>query len=205
MITNDYVPAQDDALKTWCTTLSNNAPTDGATAGMSPADISDTQGACKEIINAIDNNDAAHKAAKQAQKDKDTTLATNVPIIRGVAQRTKTNADYTSALGAKLGYEASHSSIDTNTYQPTIDAVAFPGHITLKFTKKGVEGVNIYERLKGELSWAKLSFDSHSPYVDNRPLSVANTAETREYMAIGVLHDSEVGQMSEIVNIVFGG
>ncbi len=68
-----------------------------------------------------------------------------------------------------------------------------------------MDGVNVYERLQGGKEWTKLSFDSHSPYHDNRPLSVPGVAETREYMCIGVIHDEQVGQASDVVTVVFGG
>ena len=43
------------------------------------------------------------------------------------------------------------------------------------------------------------------PYYDESPLAVANTPEVREYMAIGVINDEEIGQMSEIKEIVYAG
>lgn len=58
--------------------------------------------------------------------------------------------------------------------------------------------MNIYVRLRGQTTWTKLAFDSHSPYVDNRP---AAGAEVREYAAIGVLDDVEIGEMSDIVEV----
>ena len=43
------------------------------------------------------------------------------------------------------------------------------------------------------------------PYFDESPLAVPNTPEVREYMAIGVVADEEVGQMSEIKEVVYAG
>jgi len=34
---------------------------------------------------------------------------------------------------------------------------------------------------------------------------VAATAETREYRAVGVVDDEEIGQPSDIVSVVYGG
>lgn len=40
------------------------------------------------------------------------------------------------------------------------------------------------------------------PYVDKRALVVANTAETRKYTAIYVLHDGEIGLVSDVLTLV---
>jgi hypothetical protein len=42
-----------------------------------------------------------------------------------------------------------------------------------------------------------LRCDTASPYVDNRPLLVAGKPETREYRAIYILHDAEIGNPSD--------
>ena len=42
-------------------------------------------------------------------------------------------------------------------------------------------------------------------YYDETPLTVANTPEVREYMAICVVDDEEIGQMSEIKEVVYAG
>lgn len=80
-----------------------------------------------------------------------------------------------------------------------------PGRVRIDFVKDGLDGVHIYARLKGQTTWAKLALDTYSPYEDNRPLATAGQPEHREYMAIGVLHDEEVTQQSDIVEAVFGG
>lgn len=47
-----------------------------------------------------------------------------------------------------------------------------------------------------------LARDTSSPYVDNRPLLVANQPETRTYTAFYVLHDEEIGLVSDAVSVV---
>ena len=43
------------------------------------------------------------------------------------------------------------------------------------------------------------------PAYDEPPIAVANTPEVREYMAIGVVKDEEIGQPSEIKEVVYAG
>jgi len=42
------------------------------------------------------------------------------------------------------------------------------------------------------------------PSYDETPLAVAGTPEVCEYMAIGVVNDEEIGQMSEIKEVCAG-
>ncbi len=60
-------------------------------------------------------------------------------------------------------------------------------------------------RLKAQTTWKKLSFDTNSPYDDHTELAVAGGAEVREYRAIGVVNDEEIGQPSDIVSVTFAG
>lgn len=71
--------------------------------------------------------------------------------------------------------------------------------------KYGVQGFNIYMRLKGESAWNKESFVSHLPFMDHHPAHTPGQSENREYMAIGVIQDNEIGQMSGIVSVAFAG
>ncbi len=45
----------------------------------------------------------------------------------------------------------------------------------------------------------------HALSDDDSPLAQPGTPETREYQAIGVLADKEVGQPSDIVSVLYGG
>ncbi len=77
--------------------------------------------------------------------------------------------------------------------------------IKISFTKKGVDAIAIYSRLRGTANWTKIGVDTTSPFDDTRGLAVAGVPEAREYMAHGVLHDAEIGVPSDIASITFGG
>ena len=89
--------------------------------------------------------------------------------------------------------------------KPELSARAASDHVRLSFTKKGIDGVHIYGRRKGDTGWQLLGTDYFSPYTDHRPLAVAGTPETREYMCRGIIHDEEVGMDSDIISVLFGG
>ena len=68
--------------------------------------------------------------------------------------------------------------------------------------KSRANGVNIYSRRAGDADFAFLARDTNAPYVDNRPCLVAGKPETREFKAIYVVGDAEVGQASDILVLV---
>lgn len=64
--------------------------------------------------------------------------------------------------------------------------------------------MNLYSRKNSDVESALIVIRLLKfPYFDERPLAVPGTPEVREYMAMGVLNDEEVGQPSEIREIVF--
>ncbi|MBI3852105.1 MAG: hypothetical protein HY298_17745 [Verrucomicrobia bacterium] len=96
--------------------------------------------------------------------------------------RMKKNAGYTEAIGQDLRIIAEE---DTSEHPvPEFKPVVAQGdtcqciHIT--FTKFGHQGVYLESR-RNNGAWEFLGIDTETPYDDERPLLVANTAETREY------------------------
>ena len=63
--------------------------------------------------------------------------------------------------------------------------------------KSTSDGVNIYCRRDGDPAPVFLACDTTSPYVDNLPLLVAGKPEVREYRAIYVVSDAEIGSPSD--------
>ena len=90
--------------------------------------------------------------------------------------------------------------------RPTIDAEAQCGRIKITGKKPGFDSVSIYSRKKGDVQWKLIAVRKRKfPYYDETPLAVPNTPEVREYMAIGVVKDEEIGEPSEIKEVVYAG
>lgn len=130
-------------------------------------------------------------------------------FVGGLVKRIKgTTASYTEAIGEDLGIIGDETSFDENTFQTTLKGMSLPGNNEISFTKKGVDGINVYSHPVGGTDpnvWEKLAFDSSSPYNDTRPLAVAGVPENRKYKGRGVIHDVEIGQWSDILSLTFNG
>ncbi len=204
-MTKDFIPRNEGQLNIWLTNFKSKLATHGEALGLSPDQIAALEDVCDTLIAKINEVEAAKTALKNTVEAKNSNKSSGLGLIRNGVSKMKTNDNYTEAIGQDMGIIGESSSPDLNNMSPEISAEAFPGYVRIKFTKKGFSGVHIYTRLKGSQTWVFLSRDTNSPYDDHRPLSSPGTPETREYMAIGLDGDDEIGQQSDIVSVVFGG
>ena len=134
------------------------------------------------------------------------TEGTQISSIRTILTTLKVLPNWkSSGADAELQSSASSSEFDPSTYKPQFTVEVLGGLITLKFKKKGVDGVVIYARLSGTSGWTKLGTDTSSPYIDGRPLTVPGVPEVREYMLRGMIDDDEIGLESDVVCLTYGG
>jgi hypothetical protein len=129
--------------------------------------------------------------------------------VGGLSQRIKaTTANYSENIGKDLGIIGTDALFKKDDYVPSVKAKAKVGMVEVRFSKKNVEGANIYSHPVGSTDmnvWVKLGFDGHPPFYDKRPLAVAGQPEKRQYQLRGVLNDEEIGQWSNMVEVVFAG
>ena len=85
--------------------------------------------------------------------------------------------------------------------KPILKLFLLPSQLVrISFKKSIADGVRIYTRRAGETEWTLLAFDSESPYIDTRE-NLGATAEMREYKAVYVIGDVEVGLESDVAAI----
>jgi hypothetical protein len=129
-----------------------------------------------------------------------------MPIIREAIKRAKTSAGCTADIQTSLQWIGASVNNDPENSRPNIKAEAQRGRVKISGNKPRFDAVNIYRRIKGEVQWKLVAVRKRRfPYFDESPLAVAGTPEVREYMAIGVVNDEEIGQPSEIKEVVYAG
>lgn len=200
-----YIPRPDAALKTWLANFKAKIAIHGPTLGLLPAEITALQDWCDDLIAAIDDVMQKKQDYKESVSAKNAQRKISVDGITNAATSIKTKAAYTEAIGNDLGIIGEADTFDPLTFKTKLSAVVFTDHVVINFTKEQTDGVNIYARRKGEATWNFLALDTNSPYVDNRPLAVPGTPETREYMGIGVIEDEQLPLQSDVIIVVFGG
>ncbi len=202
----DYIPTKRERRKAWLQNLSNKAAAQ-VVAGSGTADVATSlKTVADAVIAAYDATDTA-KTTFEGKKAMEADMeATGVSNIRSLLTTLKVLPNWkASGADAQLQASSSKSEFYPDTYKAQLTVSIKGGLITLGFKKRGVVGLAIYGRLRGSQVWTKLGFNTLSPYIDGRPLAVAGVAETREYMARGVIDDEEIGIESDIVSITFAG
>jgi hypothetical protein len=202
----DFVPRSYVNLADWLANLAAKLPTDGPSAGLTAAEVTALQGEITAIKGPLDTYLAKQIELDAANGALTQSLDQHLPKVRAALRNLKANPGYTAAIGEDLQIIASADTFDPESYKPTLTVEAFPGYVRLKGKKSGVQAMNLYSRLRGETGWKLLvARRSKFPFDDDSPLAVAGTPETREYRAVGVVNDEEIGQPSDIVSVVYGG
>lgn len=198
MAKRDMIPrSQVDYLK-WHDNLTNNvsAKTPGATdadATMLKADNDDLHARSVAA-------ETADTASKAAHADLNTSITNSQKNARTLAGRIKKADGYTEALGDTLRIIGVEDSVDMTQQKPTLKALAkIGGVVEVGFNKMSAEGVHIFAQRDGDAGFTYLSSETHSPYVDNRPLATANKPESRRYKALFFIGKTEIGLESNVV------
>jgi hypothetical protein len=197
---SDYIPPADADLVIWHDRFKTAATNIGATLGILAADLTEITNDNTNLRAKVTASATATAAAQQAARDKQTTRKTVEDNIRRLARRLKVHKNYTAALGEQLGIEGAEDTTDLTTAKPKLTAVVgLHGKVELQFTKGKADGVNLYSQRDNENALVFLARDTYSPYVDNRPLLSAGKPEVRQYKAVYISNDAEVGQPSDVV------
>ncbi len=204
-MTNDFIPRTESEQVIWANNFKTNLVTQGAAVGLTAAQITALGISSTNIITAVNNVETKRTGLNEAVAQKDVVKKNEFKSIREAVAKIKTNAGYTTAIGQSLGIIGTTTGFDSDNYKAVITASNYAGFVRIKFTKNGVDGINIYNRQKGTSAWKFLARDTKSPYDDHIVLENEGKPEHWEYRAFGVIDDAEIGQPSDIVEIVFGG
>jgi hypothetical protein len=201
----DFIPAGDDARKTWATAFKDKIVTHGPTVGLTLPDITAAGLLCDAIVGRIDEKTSKKNAWQASVAAAENGNRADFTALRSKIAAIKTNSGYTEAIGADLGIIGPASAFDPNTYKAELTSVeqTGPNEVTAKFGKaKGnIDGVNLYSRLQGTSPWKFLARDTVPPYVDTTPLATAGQPEIREYRIRAVINDDEIGDYSDTAQV----
>ena len=197
MAKSDFIPPQDPDYLGWHDQFKTGVLGNAATFGLVAADTTPISTDNTDFHTKMTNLNAAQAAARQAVADKKTSRRNSEARARALARRIKAHPAYTAALGNLLGIIGPDDGIDLSGRQPDISADdRTGGQVQINFNKLTSDGVNIYSKRDGDVDFILLARDTESPYIDTRPLKAAGKPEIREYKAMFVLGDEEIGIFS---------
>jgi hypothetical protein len=200
-----FIPANWAEYRGWLLNMKTEIATEGPKFGLTAGDILAIQNTCQAQIDKIDAYMAALAAAAAALETLRDGKTLTDSALREEIVDWKTESGWTDAIAAQLRVVTASTDFDPNTYKPEFTVKILGGEIRIDFKKRGVDGMRVYCRLKGQTSWTFLALDTSSPYIDGNPLAQPNVPEVREYMLRGVIDDVEIGLDSDIQSITWGG
>jgi hypothetical protein len=197
MAKRDFLPKTQDAYVKWHDNL--KAGVTANTTGATAADVTMLTADNAALHAKMQVATTADNAGKAAHADLNQTIASSQDNARKLAKRIKTSIGYTTVIGDTLQLEGVEDSVDMSQQKPVLDATAELGSVVeVAFNKMSAEGVHIYSMRDGDAGFTLLASETHSPYVDNRPLLAAGKPETRQYKAMFFLGKSEIGLQSDV-------
>jgi hypothetical protein len=219
-----YIPNSDADKNIWLTNFNAKLPAYATALGLLPADTASVAADTaffSYVLNAQQQIIAYSQqwtSYKNAARDGHAASLGGLPVVPGfgtapamvapgifnrvaaLVARIKVAPGYTDAIGQALGIVGAEDSVDMTQEKPTLNVVVKSGGVNeVGFNKMGAEGVHIYGMRDGETGFTLLASETHSAYVDNRPLLVAGKPETRQYKAVFFLGKSEIGLESDVV------
>jgi hypothetical protein len=198
----DYIPSKRANQKQWWTKISTDINTEGPKMTLTAPQIAAAKAVADDQVAKMEATDSAKLALDGARAMEATATPANELAIRGFVRNWKTLPGY-AASGSEgvLSLKGTEPAFDPSTFKTVLKITIDGGKPKIGFNKDGVDMVVIYCRLKGTAGWRRLGTDSSSPYYDTEPLANPNLPEVREYMAMGMIDDIEIGLPSDIVSI----
>jgi hypothetical protein len=202
----DFVPKSYPNLDDWLDTLKAEITPRATRLGLGSTDLAAFLGHLDAISAPVKDWIAADKAVADAAGRVAAALRDHLPEVRREIKRLKSASGYTEGDGEVLGVLGGSDDFNAAAYKPQLRADVFSGRVRLTGKKSGVDAMNLYIRRKGDIAWKLLvARRGKFPFDDDTPLAVAGAPEVREYRAFGVVADEEIGQPSDIVEVVYGG
>jgi hypothetical protein len=198
----DFMPRSDDTLNTWLDNFKAKLATHAAALNINAADVSAYQNQCDALIATVLDVNNARQQFKNKVDAKDALKEETIGNIRTLANRIKTEAAYTTAIGSDLNIIGAATTVDTAAAKPMLTASINGGQVVIAFKKQQSNGIKLYSKRAAETEFSFLAMDTHSPYNDTRNNAVAGQPETRQYYAFFIdTGDNAYGIQSDVVSI----
>jgi hypothetical protein len=201
----DFLPKSNGGLASWLNNYGTKLPTYAVLLSLTPAEQAALVKACADAHDAVELKNAKWNEYLSSIAASQQTIDDATALIRGAVRRQKASAGYTDAIGADLAITGSGSPVDPTAIKPLLTATVVPGAVMIRVKRKGATSSNLYSRLAGQTQWKLVKWIISSPYADTTPLAQPNVPERREYAVRGLINDAEVGELSDVVSVVFAG
>ena len=201
MAHDDYLPKTDAALMAWHDNFKDELAGEigtrlGVTAATNAA-LAARNTRLHELLTAKNDAERAYRASVTAWTSE---VGGAEDEVRPLVQRLKTSPEYTTSDGEDLEIIGSEIDKNLSNKAPVLKAKTDASGVELSYTKGVSDGINLYCRRATETEFSFTKRLTKPKGRDDRP-NLAPGAEKREYYAVYVQGDNEVGLKSPIVTV----
>ena len=194
-----YFPRSDAGLLVWLGNFQTALPTQAKAHGLAPSETKDALDGAKALCASIATDEQKYADWQAAVARTSVIREKTLTEIQRVIDRMKTSPSYTEESAKALqAVPVKATAQDLAAHKPVIRGSSQGGKVRIHWMRGALDGINVYSRKLGETAFTFLGHDSRPPYDDSRPIT---PGEVREYRAIGVAYDEEVGQPSDILTL----
>ena len=198
-----FFPKAITELLAWAQNYKTKIGNFAEALNMSPDEVAKEVAKCDKMIDSINEVFGLRSNFKSGVSSRNSILDAEGTDLRIDIKRHKASAGYTESIGLALGIIGTDTDFDPSTFKPVITVEPFGNLVTIKFTKKGVNGLNIYSRKKGQANFKLLSRATKSPFKFQPAVDETGKPIQWEFIAFGVIKDEEIGLPSDSVTFVF--
>ncbi len=201
MAKKNYVPRRKPEFRNWHANFKTQLHLLATKYSITTGQLATVDQNDADIIADFGDDAAKDLVARAANTKSRSTKSRSERDARAIAQQIKRHPSYVDDDGVLLDIIGPEDSTDPATAKPVLVLrVVAGGNVEVSFVKGIFTGVKIFSKRGSETTFIFLTIDTESPYVDNRP-NLGTGAETRQYQAVFVDGDDEVGLTSDIVSM----
>lgn len=225
-----FLPMSDADRAAWLTTFNTQIGQYAQQFGLTATDLATVQRDCTAFTQTVQYNDDVHQHAravalfkKQLRNASQQIPVTAFPVppspptltagqasgifnrVVQLADRIRSHAAYTPAIGQSLGIVYPENNIDFNTIAPELTVRLDAGHPLLHWKKGPADGVAIYVDRRDGNGFVHLADTVKVAYLDTASLPTGTYSATWDYKIRYFIGDDEVGLFSVVisVNVIF--
>jgi hypothetical protein len=102
-----------------------------------------------------------------------------------------------------LKLKGTEHTVDLTALKPVLSDVRVGNNIAIKFAKPTpVDAIKLYCKRVGDTDFVWIGTNTHSPAADSRPRLDPAVPEVRQYRAIYLVKDVEVGRTSSVLEVL---
>ena len=204
MSRKDYIPDSPRNQRDWSQNFIAQFPAIAKRVGWTDPDIKSLVQRVTKLLEAAQGVIDADAASEVALGQHNTAMDAELPEIRLDIGNLKKTRGFTEGDARSIEVLWGNVVFDAAGCQPKLTLTEKRGRVEIMARKFGADSLNVYTRRKGEANFRLLVAKRvRFPMSDDTPSVTGDAPEEREYQAIGVIGDDEIGKPSDIVSAVW--